>query len=1061
MLVEVCSLGRLDPVRKALFIGLVLALLLTPVAFISPSPARASPETIPWNKYPIPRKGKAGGWVLTGGGTGVTAVTVAFDGTIYAAAEEIVGAPLNGYNLFKSTDDGYSWTPLWKIPAGDNPNGGEASKIIALILPRWEDTSTLYLATQYNVYRSTDGGEHFTALGRLPYTSGTVITSFDVIDYKGAHLITVGTQDIDSGDYGGVYLYDESKVVPSWTDLQVGNSDAGTKYDVLAVAFSPNFADDKQFVAVVTDEADVIVTTRLGGAGWGATVGDAFLPAPAFASWAATGASLVFPADYDSDASEGDYIQYVGVKVVNLDSVDEMTGGVYMIVGAETPDNSLVFPLSGPAPVHSMAIAGEASNPTIVAGLTNGSVIYSIGGDSWIPAYPPPSAPPADVYVALGGFYSSGYVVYAGTSGETGGLARSVDSGASFTRIGLISDDLLTITDLAVSPIYGEDGTMYMLAIGSSDDSMLWRTTNGGSTWDLVLTVGQEMILPSGETAVAPRFNKVAVSPNFATDSTVFIRDSETASIWRSVDNGFRFWPLRNNPPTTGTIESWAVVSNKKVFVGDSSGNFYKTNASGLSWSGAVATGLSGFSSMVLSPDYENDQTILVSDHDGNIYLSEDDGETWEQPATSATGLGTGTLVAFSPHYAEDRTIYATDAATDNGVLRFVIDEDTEWERIDDANPNRIEEAPSNITGLYIADDGSGLSVLYAISSDAVAAREVGISAAEGGVARCLNPTDDLSPSTDAPLFEVVNAGLPSGAKLSGLWHTEGHTFWSVDTNPTNNVLYTYEDTLTIPPELVSPADGASSGRQTSADISWQAVIGADSYEIWYDTDPSFKQAPSQIYSEVADANIRDLDSGITYYWRVRVGKSGTSLFSPGTTIAIGTPALSRFSPTWSFITSLSVAEWNPFVGGVPEAPANGASSVPIRPAFAWNLADWATGYELVVAGDSNFADVVISRVGGNALSTPVWLCDTDLEYNTTYYWKVRAISPGSYSQWAVGIFTTEPAPPASAPSPAPPAPPAPPAVPETPVPIWVMIAVVALLVIMLLILIITTRRSH
>ena len=54
-------------IKKFPFWGLVLLLAL--VAAIVPSPAQANPETDAWNKYPIPRKGKAGDWVLTGGGT--------------------------------------------------------------------------------------------------------------------------------------------------------------------------------------------------------------------------------------------------------------------------------------------------------------------------------------------------------------------------------------------------------------------------------------------------------------------------------------------------------------------------------------------------------------------------------------------------------------------------------------------------------------------------------------------------------------------------------------------------------------------------------------------------------------------------------------------------------------------------------------------------------------------------------------------------------------------------------------------------------------------------------
>ncbi len=40
-------------------------------------------------------------------GTGVTAIAVAFDGTIYAGVEETAGTPLNGYDLFRPTYDGY------------------------------------------------------------------------------------------------------------------------------------------------------------------------------------------------------------------------------------------------------------------------------------------------------------------------------------------------------------------------------------------------------------------------------------------------------------------------------------------------------------------------------------------------------------------------------------------------------------------------------------------------------------------------------------------------------------------------------------------------------------------------------------------------------------------------------------------------------------------------------------------------------------------------------------------------------------------------------------------
>jgi hypothetical protein len=41
-------------------------------------------------------------------------------------------------------------------------------------------------------------------------------------------------------------------------------------------------------------------------------------------------------------------------------------------------------------------------------------------------------------------------------------------------------------------------------------------------------------------------------------------------------------------------------------------------------------------------------------------------------------------------------------------------------------------------------------------------------------------------------------------------------------------------------------------------------------------------------------------------------------------------------------------------------------------------------------------------------LPATAWQSNVNLEYGTTYYWKIRAGSPGSYSDWsAVSAFTT------------------------------------------------------
>jgi len=199
-----------------------------------------------------------------------------------------------------------------------------------------------------------------------------------------------------------------------------------------------------------------------------------------------------------------------------------------------------------------------------------------------------------------------------------------------------------------------------------------------------------------------------------------------------------------------------------------------------------------------------------------------------------------------------------------------------------------------------------------------------------------------------------------------------------------------------------------------------------------------------------------DLDYNTTYYWRVR---------------AIGSDTYSLWSDTGIFTTEAEPTITPPEPPSL-QVPSPGAGNVCLNPSFAWSGVDWATGYEFILDEDSNFTHPVISKLGKNALPTAAWQCDTELDYNTTYYWKVRAIESDTCSPWSnTGIFTTEAeavevftcpkcgltfdtqaellahweamhAPP-----------------PPTPYWIWVIITIVALLVIAVLIMIIRTRR--
>ncbi len=278
---------------------------------------------------------------------------------------------------------------------------------------------------------------------------------------------------------------------------------------------------------------------------------------------------------------------------------------------------------------------------------------------------------------------------------------------------------------------------------------------------------------------------------------------------------------------------------------------------------------------------------------------------------------------------------------------------------------------------LAIAEDGT----LYVANA-----------AADGGLERSLNPA--FGPG---PTFETITRGLNSGAKLYGLWEAD-HILWSVDTAGTR--LMTYADTLTAAPAPVLPDDGASAvGRLVdhtvrNVTLDWETLDGATGYE-WecsYDDDFTADSATLGDSTSASSVRLPALEPAITYHWRVRASS----------------PALSPWSERRSFTT---VMDTEPITLR-PESPVVGATGVPVKPVFEWTAVISAEAYELLVATDADMDNPVIARTGEKALSGNAWQCDVDLDYATTYYWKVRAVNASTSSAWSTtGIFTTEDAP--------------------------------------------------
>jgi len=942
--------------------ALGLLLLLSLLGPISPiSLAVASPDTVKWSTVNIPTEGKPGNWVLADG-SDVRHLTMAADGTLYCYANPSG----TSYTLFKSTDGGYSWSYT-----------GEVKDSIVDIATLPDDASIVYYATSSKVYKSTDGGNSFTLLPPNPGGAGSnniEITSIDVA-YVGYYIIAVGTRDTDNGQYGGNYILDESESF-IWIDTNLSG------YDIYTVVFSPNFPTDRQLVAVVTDETDTFVTTKLGNSGWSQIIDNARLDKDNSGTPTSvavdTSSAIAFPDDYEAMEN---YVLFVAI-----DAGAEM-GDVYRINNETAPGSPVATDLNiGSAyglsnvDVTTLAVTGNATTANLLAGAAGDAQVYfsTDGSSNWTRSPKPPTGQSRTCVLMAP---QNRNMAYAATSGTESAVSYTTDGSVTWDQISLIDTGISSILDLALSPSYSQDDTLFMLTYGGKHS--LWRSLNGGTRWERVFT---------SALANVDAINKIKLPPN--DNQVVFTAGTSNGNpaIWKSANNGQTFISRATRDPITSALfstDAWSVVNDNTLFVGSydgSNGLVYQTTNSGLFYTTKAIAGTRSLHSIALSPAYDQDETILAGNTYGEVFWSNDNGASFESlPADATSPPLTGNItVAFDPKFSSNNTVYAASDTPDKGIYRFIIGTSTSWKSIDSTVPDG-----ATINQLIISADG----ILYAANSKAA-----------GGMERSLNPTYPLG-----PVFETVTRSLDDNATLSGLW-LHHNQLWSIDT--TNDRVMTYTDSLTLPVSQTSLPNKASGIGSTNVSLDWETSSGATEYKWQLDYDTDFSTVPTGFEgnTKASSARLPTLEPATTYYWQVRATE----------------PVLSPWSPKWSFTTSLDSAVTAPKLS----APEAGASGVPLKPVFQWSAIAGADSYELLVSTDVSFANPEIVKIGDYALPATAWQCDVNLDYDTTYYWKVRARNSETYSAWsATGALTTE-----SPPEPTPPEPASPEPTPLEPV---------------------------
>jgi hypothetical protein len=371
--------------------------------------------------------------------------------------------------------------------------------------------------------------------------------------------------------------------------------------------------------------------------------------------------------------------------------------------------------------------------------------------------------------------------------------------------------------------------------------------------------------------------------------------------------------------------------------------------------------------------------------------------------------------------FEQNKTIYAAShdlTHTSGKIYRWFIGKSIEWDELEPPN--------SAFYGLAMRND-----VLYGAWDFPTAPPPTpdppGVDRTLDSRGRVLPPPewDYLTAGLPAPPGGVLFTREPSSLKISS---NEYNNLWAIDNRvpPTYNwtnktgCLWAYTDVVAkVGPWTTTPPSGdfipvdPVSGRAVEINFGWRQLSYVSAYELQLAKDSDFSirvlvneniipvdQLAPECYFPAGGlvpipasgiASWGNLEAGHTYYWRVRARAAATGevIRSPWSTtmyftVEAGLPVMAKYPPVTLF------------------SPPYGARVVSRSPSFSWSPMPKTTKYEFVLAKDAALQQAIVKT---NVPLTS-YTYDGELDFNTSYFWQVRAIEPVLSDPSPIGSFT-------------------------------------------------------
>jgi len=433
-----------------------------------------------------------------------------------------------------------------------------------------------------------------------------------------------------------------------------------------------------------------------------------------------------------------------------------------------------------PTFVATTSYAVDAST-TIIAGMLSGEAVIYRSDDAGKNWYRFGNILASDLLAISMANTSDGFAV-----GKDGLLYQTADGGSSWSihphTLGLGEHlNAVHFKDASNGVVIGENGTCYY-------------TSNGGATWS-----------PS-----ATGFSGSLTTLTAQSTSVLYLTEniSGNALVYKSTDFGANWTAAANY--IANDITDVHMLNASEGFAAGKSGTFLHTTDGGANWF-LVAAGISMDFRTIYFRDASKGFAILETSGDGgNIYKTDDGGQTWVQASTI------GTYRSFS-FYSTDEG-YAVGANGGNGILAHL-----------NANTGAVAKQANNaaMTGInlyavhfntvdegYVAGDGGN----YLLSTNASSGLAVWTNVATGYAAQDFRDMYFRSATEGALLSATGKIIVKNGAVFNMPYNSSGEFFTDLEENagymfasdkhsygyikrtPTNSSLFSLSSYITYTP---------------------------------------------------------------------------------------------------------------------------------------------------------------------------------------------------------------------------------------------------------------------